>query len=867
MTHHSSFKIIKLAALIVAWTVGTNASAVPAASEKPVFPPWTPPGPNIALGASCTFPRPPDYKGTTDDLDASQLTDGVYVVEGKRLWDDLSAVGWNRAKPAGNIAIEIDLGRTRSIAGLSYSTEANARAEFGPPPAILVFVADDVDDASAGGGGKPAYRLAGELVVLSTKYGFPTGDGRHRYVTDEIRTRGRHVMLVVQTARFAVCDEIEIYEGPAVLLQSPPAGDVIADPRAHLTQNILPYAVPARAARDASMLRKRAADLDLDPAIWRRLLPLFEEARRAAASEAPPVGTDVSTYRALIPLNAGHGRAFALLGGAYRTAGQPELQAWPALRWSRQAPDVAPPKPGANTASSGISVRMMRNERRGATFNVLFCGAGSGNARVVVTGLPGGPNPAYLDVRQVEYITMQVQANWDADALPLAKRDASGWVGTVPPGLVRQFWLDFRLDRVDCPPGIYKGQVVVVLEGGKKTTLPLTFQVDAPRMANPPDRAVAVSCWDYSDMGGSGLIKASNLKAAVAHMRESGITAPWARSNFRPNGTFPRPGYDRDYDAEGKRITPYDFSAFDQWVAMWPDAKHYMIYAYAADPAAGFGDRGDGAGATPEAMKRVRDLMAAWSAHIRSKGIDPSRVVICLVDEPGWHSQTGISLRWMQPIREGAPEFRFFANPTYKPDYYNEPDVQEFLSQIDIMVPANWWSYHRFGAAARTFYENFRAAGASMGFFSCASGPATVPAVFYYRLQQWEAWKLNKGGSESWCGFWSYMDNRGTWPWAQLCGGGDVHFSPAYVDAVSATDGKHWLAIFEGAQDYEYMLMLKKRIEELRKAGRNDAAIAEAQAMLDALPDQVIKSVRSGNYEACDEARLRVLDALASLAK
>jgi len=87
------------------------------------------------------------------------------------------------------------------------------------------------------------------------------------------------------------------------------------------------------------------------------------------------------------------------------------------------------------------------------------------------------------------------------------------------------------------------------------------------------------------------------------------------------------------------------------------------------------------------------------------------------------------------------------------------------------------------------------------------------------------------------------------------------------IDSKSVTDGKHWLAIFEGVQDYEYLLMLKDRLEELRRVGRQDETVAAAQKLLDELPDEVIAAVKAGDIAACDTGRLRVLDMLEALGK
>ena len=155
-----------------------------------------------------------------------------------------------------------------------------------------------------------------------------------------------------------------------------------------------------------------------------------------------------------------------------------------------------------------------------------------------------------------------------------------------------------------------------------------------------------------------------------------------------------------------------------------------------------------------------------------------------------------------------------------------------------------------------------------MGFYACAQNPSEAESIRYYRLQEWACWEISGGAAETYSGFWSYMDVRGVKPWNQLAGSAlDRNFSPAYLDTKGATDGKHWLAIFEGANDYEYLLILKNRIAELEKAGQASDALTAAKKVLQNVPKEVIANVREKNQvTACDDGRLQVLDALVSLA-
>ena len=154
---------------------------------------------NIALGASYTLDPAPNYEHSTDDADGEQLTDGVYT-EGY-FWTQLSTVGWQDQKP---VIVTLDLGTVMPIRGVSFSTAAGL-ADVRWPLAIRIFTA----------GEDRLFHEVGDLVELSAEHGSPpaTEYGTHRYWTDQLRTHGRHVSLVVWNEPFTFVDEIEIYGG------------------------------------------------------------------------------------------------------------------------------------------------------------------------------------------------------------------------------------------------------------------------------------------------------------------------------------------------------------------------------------------------------------------------------------------------------------------------------------------------------------------------------------------------------------------------------------------------------------------------------------------------------------------------------
>lgn len=858
---------------------------ITSAAVGDAFPSWKAPGKNIARGKPYAFIGSPSLNETKDEGDAVQLTDGVYVPTDKFMWFYKEALAWPRPKPNRVSGVIIDLGQVQTIGGMSFSTDSGSHAAITYPGAILVFVSEDGEQ----------YRLAGELVALAAKYGAPPEMGRHRFVTDDLCARGRYVQILFQVSNATVCDEIEIYAAAKGV--TPVEGVVVAKPRDFANSNAIAmgYAVAARIAQDAVRAREQIAKLGLPAASLKTyettLAKVLATAASgpvkivadasAAATATAEVPLDLMRYRALIPLDDNHATIFATLAKALREAGKPEFAVWPVNRWTRQSPFTAIEAMPTET-SEGVSQHMMQNERRGATFNIANFSDKATTATIRFEGLPGGAKPAFMDVRQVEYVTLQGRSFWEADALPRAEVTDAGWVVTLPAGVVRQVWIDFRLDQAECPAGIYDANVKIAIAGGKEQTLPLSLNVAASKMPGPRDRALGVGLWDYIHGNGYGLARGENMDACIAQLQDNGLNAPWAQAG-RNHAIFPR--YDaKFFDENGKMVAEPSYEEFDKWVAKWPNAKYYMIYAGAWG---GLNDPGSEKFAATmekldETQVRFGEVMKKWAAHMRARNIDPSRIMLCIMDEPGYSSAARTILYWGRAIRAAVPEFKLFTDPVYRPDAYENELVFQMLTMHDIVAPSPDWSYHRRGQAAYDFYEKIRQAGSAIGFYTCSQGIGGTEATKYYRTSGWEAWVANKGTApDSYIGFWAYGDNRGSIPWAQLMGGSDLNFVPLYIDATSATDGKHFVAIFEGAQDYEYLKILKNAIEEAIKKGKAGEAIEAAESLLATLPQAVLDAVRagepalhtgdvnlpwnSGDMNACDTGRVKVLEALASL--
>ena len=688
----------KVAALVV----GLLAPSVCGAIE------WQAPGPNIAAGKAYQLPKKPTYPLTNDAGDATQLTDGKFAPAEKGMWFYKETVGWSGFVTP----IVIDLGSEQPIAGVGFNTEIGRHAGIGWPPAILIFVSND----------NKAFHYAGELIALSSKFGAASDRiGRHFFRTDELATHGRYVQLVALTSIYTFVDEVEIYQGQPEFLNSPLPGEPVENPASLLQADTppyhkMPYAVAARLATDTARAARVIDELKAKPELAAKLTARLEQLRVAALKPDLSVIYDID-YHALAPLSAEHAKTFAVLSEAYRAAGYPEYSLWHNNRWSRQSAFTVPPAVvEGKLPEVKLDVKLLENDRRGEVLNIGNFTDGAKSAVVSISGLPGGAQPNYLRVRSAEYIALETQI-WDADVLPLAEATGAGWKIHLPAGISRQIWLDFNVAAKDCPPGTHQGSVEVQVQGGPKLSVPLTLSVAPYRLPNATEKAVAVGVWDYVELeGGGGLIATdkhpktkgiNNLDAIVKHLRESGINAPWGSSNWRPDGTFPRP--DKTwFDEQGNLIKPLDFSAFDLWVGRFPDAKYYMMHAVAWWQYGGAGKQGE---RDPEAERRLALVMKAWAEHMRSKGIDPKRIVLLLVDEPQFSSQASLSNFWAKVIKEAVPEFKLYIDPLLQPAYYENELVQQMCEYTDMISPGTDYSYQNLGQKAVDFYNKWRRQG------------------------------------------------------------------------------------------------------------------------------------------------------------
>ena len=771
------------------------------------------PGPNVALGRTYTLEPLPTYGDCADAGDATQLTDGAYT-EGY-FWVMPSTVGWVHSRP---VAVTIDLGQVEPIAGLSYSTAAGV-ADVTWPRSILLMVSDDGQ----------TWTEAGDLIALANKNGAPppTPYQTHRFVSHELRTRGRFVALVIDCIPYTVVDEIEVYRGVDEWLTQPLEGRQVTEPPLQYRRN--------RQVLDSAQYRMRTDLSSIVDAAQEAELAEREgtdfEARAAAlriridALEALPEG-----FTTVLPLNELHAEVYALNAALLRARGYQGVAVWSSYRYDPLQPLEAPDPPPDGLPS--FRVRLMRNEHRAEVLNLT--NATDESQTVTVQTAARG-----VQLREVIFTDTRERQPVAAALGP----GTSELQTRVPAGTTRQVWIE--VDSRDLPAGDYEAEVTV-RAGGLTAAVPL--QVHVADLDMPEEFSVAIGGWDETNGAGGYDVTAENMAPLIRNLREHGVNMPWSNPQVLPSAG--------EYDTEGNLAAPPDFTAWDEWVSRWPGARHWGVFANVGASFAG------GAMGTPRFDRMVGAWATAWVEHATEQGIAPQQIKVLLVDEARAEEHDRIITAWAKAMHAAQPELVIWNDPIHPDPSAVDP---EFYTQSDVLC-LNATLFLQRGQAYQGFFEARQQAGAELWFYSC-SGPAKwLDPAAYWRGQFWLNLKHRGRGS---C-YWAFGDEAGnSWnAYAQA----RPAYSPLFLSPTVVTDAKPMEAIREGAQDYEYFALLRERVEALE--GSPSAALTEAQTLLTTGPEQAVAIMGPDKQpwsvpkdrEVLDRLRLKALELLEQLA-
>jgi len=732
---------------------------------------------NIALHKPVTFNAKPNYSYSTDPEDSIQLTDGKYsgeeqeVQKTRALWVQKNTVGWQNKNP---VVITIDLGSVQPISGASFSTAAAPNNVFWPT-SIFIATSDDGN----------TWHDAGNLIQLSRKNSQPRAEGyaAFRYITHDLKTKGRYVAFGVDSSPYVFCDEIEVYRGDNAWLNQPAPGRVITSMEKFVPEMAVTSAAQQRINDDIDGIRNAINGSDLSTARKSTFMTrLQKDADAAEQMDALP-----KDFRAILPINDIHRDVLAVRGEFLAAQGFKPITLWKQHRY-KWLPVLAEPKQQEKTE---LNFSMLRDQFR--SDNILLTNA-TGRSQTATLQLQNPPQNAHdgwLQIYSVAW-TDTAQGTPVADALIPALPQNRVYTIDIPAGMTRKVW--FTIDSAKLAAGISKS-TFAVKSGNQSFSVPLNLFIAKTAMNTP---RFSLGMWDYSN-GNSYAIKDGNRKAAIALMRSHFVNTAWASRN-----TLPWPSA-TSFDAQGKLTAALDFSALDQWIALWPGNKNFFVYAAVGNTFAGAKT------GTPEFDARVGSWAKVLSAHMKELGLQPRQLGICLIDEPHTDAQDATIAAWAKAIKATAPNLTLFEDPSAA--RLGENKSQDSITPIDIICPT-LPAFINGGTKLKKYFQQLQAQGKQQWFYQCTGPVRLYDPQLYYRYQPWHAFATGATGE----GFWSFSDTSHAPSSFSGYGTGRINYAPVFFDSDTVYNSVHWDAVREGIEDYEELAMLHDAINTSKDA-------------------------------------------------
>ncbi len=751
----------------------------------------------------------PNYSLTQDRLDNLQLTDGKNATT-SFIWTDKKCVGWSGVD---KLILTIDLGKDQPISGVSYSTAAGSSG-VKYPTAIQLSV----------GTSRSKMHNIGELIQLSGKTLDNGSYNTVKLTAKGLKTHGRYVRFTILDARYVFIDEIEVYAGKPEWLKlaygtnahavdmSTPAGIALFKARQRLGKDISAL---------TKIIKTSTVSSDKQTALLQRVALLKPQVDKFT------FGGSLNDFKAIIPFAPLQEKLLAIYAELLRAQGFKPLTVWHKYRY---APLSIWEKPQMDKRLK-LTLRMMKNEHRAEVLNLTNTTDKKLVVNFSLSNLPTG-----IEVRQVEYVDTR-ELKITATALTLAKVNNGLYSTTIPAGMTRQLW--FTVSSKKITPGIYKGAVKIA-STALNTSVPFTIKVE--NIQFPTQLTLSTFVFDYAGSYNYG-INSDNIKTVIEDMKSHLVNVPIAN---RTLGAVPTKA---DFDAAGNLTAKLDFSAFDRWLKVWPDAKHYFIFFGITVNNSKFAGFKPG---TTAFNKAIAGWAHAWDNYLQRKNIAQGKVIFHFLDEPHTAPAYKIIDLWINAFKTNSKYVKVFNDPNKLSENFSQ--AKHAFRNLDIICPLDFRYRREYSAAEIDYLQSFvKAPNKALWFYMCF-GPSRHFDPSYYRLQPWSAAKVGATGS----GFWSYSDQRCVNPWNEYYKTSSRSYSMIYLHDNKVTPTKHWEAFREGIEDYEYLQMLKKALPEMAKqltaTTVNKTLKVWKPYNVDWLPQNPGKYV--------EQARLKILDAL-----
>lgn len=487
----------------------------------------------------------------------------------------------------------------------------------------------------------------------------------------------------------------------------------------------------------------------------------------------------------------------------------------PMIKVFRDEPTGAP--------SKAVVVHLARNEREPVQL-VLKSDRAVKGLKVSVTPLTGVAGQALppVEVARVGYVPVDWPTNYYSINVPTWRRkiptgtpSCDGWVGDWPdplppvgqlslePGEAQPVWLTVHAPE-NATPGVYRGEVTIAGPGIKRV-LPLTVTVRSFMLPRRPSLQIT-----YDGHVSSGEEGRQWYRFMAEHRASPGFL-PDLKMKLMDNGEV-----QMDF-AEFDKMASYCFDELGMSTMYTP--WHFYALGWAYSPRKFLGLQAF----TPEWEKAFGSAYRLYTNHLQQKGwLD--RIVLYLSDEPfGDRKEVIANLQRFSKFAQSiAPKV-----PVYSSTWRHMPDLNGAVTL--------WGAGHYGGFPVERINERL-VAGDRVWFTTDGQQCLDTPYAGTERMLAWYCFKYGVQGFEFWGVNW-YTYDPWKFGWHNFIQQANSEKEAAYWvrypngDGYLAYPGKpvgvggpvsslRLEAVRDGEEDYEYLLLLRQRIEAARKAGK-----------------------------------------------
>ncbi len=762
---------------------------------------------NIALNKkyTCTQFHPGNrYGNCADENDIIQLTDGHTSLNQTGepfLWFRKSSVAW-RAKPW--ITIEIDLEKTSRVNQVTYVTSAGIHGFFWPKN---IYVLTSLDGKT--------YQLITDMIQDNKptlpEYGKPTIEEpiNYKIKSRNFSANARYIKLVInQVAYIHVADEIEVLGNPdASVSDETDFLKVTGEGKELFTK--LKYST--RIFSEAEQMKNECQLLGIDSA------GRFDNVSKML-SDLCSSQLDYKTFSTIVPNTEIDFELLRINAEILNKKGNQGIITWLDTKWNPVDVYSVPEK-----TDTEKKLFLANGEQRGQVINITNCESFDKNVKVSIQLPEKIKKSDFVYLRKVLCNDNQMNClvyNILDDPFESIQENNL----YIPSGMTQQLWIDFKPKTLKT--GTYNIPVIITDD---KNSTKINFEINISRHPFPKKLTLDLGMWDYIT---SATKKRYNLtkdqiKTLLNIMKEFKYNRPWIPGSYLPNLD------DSFFDNKDELIVKPDFTEIDNWIDTFDFADNYYIaglrtvfgtVSFSKQPKRYF--------------KRVEELANAFNKYLLQKDIKQS-VYIIPVDEPHTADQQIRSVKTALAIKKGTEnqksKIKIFVDTVHGYPK-TEADVidGETIYSVSDDICAHYQIFLNFleKSQAQDFYKNMIDQKKEFSFYNTLTPARSFDPYYYYLLQQWVCYKYKATGS----GYWQFYDlpedsNFNDYAIEKLI------YSPFYSNNKKTYITKHWKAIYEGRQDYEYLVMLKERI-------KNEKSVAKSEQFEKLLYDVLNKTVQ-----------------------